>query len=340
MAPPPSEAAPASAVATPLLHRPLPQAVLCLAGYMIHVCVLSRRSLPLGGGGMLGWDTIVGLGVLGAAARQRVASGLPAVPTWLWASKSEEEAALRCADFSRAPARERVQLLVTCAMLLVAPLAFSIVSGPLVEVTLSLLVLCGAPLNAARMMSGRLILEQALLYFALGTLARKRHPGVFTTQWVRLRWRAPWLAPVLGGYAASLALFNLVEPLNQALLPGLAYASEGIVAQLANPSDASPLSLLLAAVAPCVGAPIFEEYQSRAFIMQALTAALPLSRALLISGVLFGAQHLQIGLVLPLAVTGCTWAALYIHSGNLLVPILVHALWNAVSARHCPRIPT
>ena len=104
---------------------------------------------------------------------------------------------------------------------------------------------------------------------------------------------------------------------------------EGIVAKLANPDDRSVASLLLAAVAPCIGAPIFEELQSRAFILQALTAALPLSGALAISGVLFGAQHLQIGLFLPLSVTGFFWGVLYVHSGNLLVPVLVHALWNA-----------
>ena len=53
------------------------------------------------------------------------------------------------------------------------------------------------------------------------------------------------------------------------------------------------------------------------------------SLALLVQGVLFGAQHLQIGLLLPLAVTGYFWGVLYVTSGNLLVPILVHALWNA-----------
>ena len=78
---------------------------------------------------------------------------------------------------------------------------------------------------------------------------------------MRLRWRGPWLAPVLGGYTASLALFNLVEPLNQLLLPHLAYASEGIVAKLANPADRSISSLVLASLAPCIGAPIFEELQ-------------------------------------------------------------------------------
>ena len=80
---------------------------------------------------------------------------------------------------------------------------------------------------------------------------------------------------------------------------------------------------------PCVGAPLYEEVQSRAFILQALTAVVPLRAAVVLSGVLFGIQHLQLGLALPLSVTGAFWGALYVQSGNLLVPVLVHALWNA-----------
>ena len=56
---------------------------------------------------------------------------------------------------------------------------------------------------------------------------------------------------------------------------------------------------------------------------------LPLSLALVVQGVLFGAQHFQIGLLLPLAVTGYFWGVLYVNSANVLVPMLIHSLWNA-----------
>lgn len=292
--------------------------------------VLSRRSTA-----GIGWDTAAGLAVLAAAAQRRVANGRAAVPPWLYAGSrnppaamSSEVEASQVANFVTKPKKERMQLLATCALLLVAPALFASFASPICEVVLTLLVLLGVPLNATRMLSARLILEQSLLYVLLGKLVTMRHKGFFTREWTRVRWRAPWVGPVLGGYTASLALFNLIEPLNQMLLPGLAYQPEGIVAKLANPADRSAPSLLLAAVAPCIGAPIFEELQSRAFILQALTAALPLSRALLVQGFLFGAQHLQIGLVLPLALTGYVWGVLYVNSANLLVPILVHALWN------------
>ena len=100
------------------------------------------------------------------------------------------------------------------------------------------------------------------------------------------------------------------------------------MAKLANPADKSAVALLIAAITPCVGAPLYEELQSRAFLLQAMTAVLPLRGALLASGVLFGAQHMQVGLLLPLSVTGFVWGVLYVGSGNLLVPILIHALWN------------
>jgi len=160
-------------------------------------------------------------------------------------------------------------------------------------------------------------------------LIATRHPDFFDGKtWVRGSWRQPWLIPVLGGYTASLALFNLIEPLNQALFPQLAYDAEGFVSKLANPSDKSAVSLLIAAIAPCIGAPIYEEIQSRAFILQAMTAAAPLRLALPLSGLLFGAQHFQLGLVLPLALTGYFWGVMYVSTGNILVPMLIHALWN------------
>jgi membrane protease YdiL (CAAX protease family) len=311
---------------TPFLHRAIPQILLCIAGYLVHVCVLSRRSVSLGGV-VLGWDTAAGLAVLAAAAANRARNQRPAVPPWLYGRASEE--ASDCLDFSSAPPKERLRLLTTVALFLGLPIAFSYFLSPLVEVLVSLLVIVGLPLNKTRVMSMRLILEQALLNLGLFQMVRARHPGFFTRKWVRWSLRGPWLAPVLGGYTASLALFNLVEPLNQALLPGQAYLPEGVVAQLANPSDRSLGSLLLASIAPCIGAPLFEELQSRAFILQALTSAMPIGGALLLSGFLFGAQHMQIGLVLPLSVTGFFWAVLYVNSRNLLVPILIHALWNA-----------
>ena len=47
------------------------------------------------------------------------------------------------------------------------------------------------------------------------------------------------------------------------------------MAKLANPADKSAMALVLAAITPCVGAPLYEELQSRAFLLQ---APLPIHR--------------------------------------------------------------
>lgn len=323
-----SDSEAAAAPPLPLLHRPLPQLPLCLGGYLVHVVVLSRRHVRLGAY-ELGWDTIAGLAVLCGAVTSRARDGRPGVPPWLFGPRAADEAAA-LHDLSSAPSEEKRRALGTACLLLAAPLAFSRLIGPVADVVLSLLALAGAPLTEARLLPARLILEQTCLYAALCKLLAARHPDFFTRRWVRWSARGPWLAPVLGGYAASLALFNLVEPLNQMLLPpaSLLPAGEGLVSRLASPADKSLGSLLLAAAVPVLGAPLFEELQGRAFMLQALSAVARPRAALALSGLLFGAMHLQLPLVLPLAAMGWFWAVLYVQTGNLLVPVAIHALWN------------
>mgnify|MGYP007109829774 CR=1 FL=1 len=56
----------------------------------------------------------------------------------------------------------------------------------------------------------------------------------------------------------------------QALLPHLQLLPSGLVSTLANPADRAASTLLLGALVPCIGAPIYEEIQARAFNLQAL----------------------------------------------------------------------
>ena len=114
-------------------------------------------------------------------------------------------------------------------LLLAAPFGFMYLA-PLFNAVLYSLVLVGVPLTKAAMPGARLLIEQSTLYTCLLRMVASRHgPRFFGkgSAWVRMRLRGPWLWPVLGGYAASLAMFNLVEPINQALLPHLAFAAEG-----------------------------------------------------------------------------------------------------------------
>ena len=108
--PPPPEAETGSWLWGPKpLEAVLPQAVLCLAGYLFHVCILSRRSFTLAGRA-LGWDTLVGLGVIGWAAWRRKRLLGRAVPPWLDGSGGGSgmvDEASSCLDLSGAPDAEK-----------------------------------------------------------------------------------------------------------------------------------------------------------------------------------------------------------------------------------------
>ena len=56
---------------------------------------------------------------------------------------------------------------------------------------------------------------------------------------MRMRLRRAWLWPVLGGYAASLSLFNLVEPINQVyiLVAVVVGVGVGVVINQAHSTD-------------------------------------------------------------------------------------------------------
>ena len=67
----------------------------------------------------------------------------------------------------------------------------------------------------------------------------------------------------------------------------------------------------------------------RGFLLPALAILMPLKWAIPTSSILFAVHHLNVGGIIPLTVLGFAWAIVYAQSRNLLVTILVHALWNS-----------
>lgn len=150
-------------------------------------------------------------------------------------------------------------------------------------------------------------------------------------RWFTARWRTNWLGWALGGYVLSVAGYNAVEVLNDAILPPLVEGEgESLVGQLVSPGDGDWLALALGFVGPCLTAPVFEEVLYRGFLLAALRRAfrLPLALALPAQALLFGAHHASLPALLPLTALGILWGGLYRASGNLVVPIAVHAMWN------------
>ncbi|KAL7516201.1 hypothetical protein ACHAWX_001241 [Stephanocyclus meneghinianus] len=150
-------------------------------------------------------------------------------------------------------------------------------------------------------------------------------------RWYTNKWDTYWLWWTIGGYFVSAWLFNVADFLNQIILPPELFAqqAEGVVSQLINPENNDFLASLVGYIAPCLSAPWWEEVLYRGYLLPALGLFMGFWPSVFVSGVLFSLHHLSVMGAIPLAVLGWVWAALYAKSGNILVTILIHGMWNS-----------
>jgi len=92
----------------------------------------------------------------------------------------------------------------------------------------------------------------------------------------------------------------------------------------------SPLAAIAVLITGAVIAPIAEELFFRGLLFNALATRMPMLAAALISGILFGLGHGDLVLFPALALFGMLQAIFYRASGNLIVPMIVHAANNAI----------
>ncbi len=99
-----------------------------------------------------------------------------------------------------------------------------------------------------------------------------------------------------------------------------------LVQTVAGLSD--PLSMLAFFVLAVVLAPLAEEFIFRAGIYRFLKGVLHPNLALLLSGFLFALLHNNLASFVPLWFLGIALAKSYEVTGNIRVPILIHAIFN------------
>ncbi len=151
----------------------------------------------------------------------------------------------------------------------------------------------------------------------LGGLARRLGLTRFSARGL---WR-PALA-VLGGYAMVLAYNAIVTALDiEALQP-----ESTVPIEIAR----EPLTAALAGVAVIAVVPLAEEVFYRGLIFGGLQRW-GFWPAAIVSGAVFSAVHLRVGLLIPFFIIGVALAWLFWRRGNLWESVAFHTLFNAVS---------
>lgn len=92
-----------------------------------------------------------------------------------------------------------------------------------------------------------------------------------------------------------------------------------------------PLPLLTMHLMALVGAPVVEELLFRGILFPLALRKTSLPRAVLASSVLFALAHLHFPSFLPLAMLGAVLALAYRKTGNILAPMIMHAVFNGGS---------
>ena len=169
-------------------------------------------------------------------------------------------------------------------------------------------------------------------------LFRRVNPLEAFGLWGKVDWRKVALAPVavVIMWAFTLCMEGVVALLND----GKGYTEwigqfvEGdgkqeIISLFEASSD--PLVLVLMVVVACVGAPLAEEVIFRGYIYGVAKRFAGIPLAVVFSGLLFGAVHMNLAALLPLTILGIILALAYEYTGSLWGPIAIHFCFNATT---------
>ena len=149
-----------------------------------------------------------------------------------------------------------------------------------------------------------------------------------------LRWQASWwkviLAPavvfIMWAFMACLEFTGYNEWLGQFIEGDGAQESIKLLQERTE-----PLVLVLMALVACVGAPLAEEVVFRGYIYTTVKRMAGLPVAVIFSGLLFGAVHVNLIALLPLSLLGIVLALSYEYTGSLWAPVAIHFCFNAAT---------
>lgn len=134
-------------------------------------------------------------------------------------------------------------------------------------------------------------------------------------------WHIIFLAILKFGFACFL---------NPITLYGISYIFPKYVEDHINDSSFTTIfELILWSIIAVIMAPLVEEFLCRGLIMQKWALKWGMKWGILASSFLFAVYHFRFD-VLPLSLAGIFYSILYVRTGNLLAPMLCHAVYNAI----------
>ena len=189
-----------------------------------------------------------------------------------------------------------------------------------------------APRQLVASLVGTLVIQAALFTVALLPLLFARRLDGRLLGSARPLWSAQtWGAGVLTGLAATVGSYGA-----NAVLVAVTGSQEPVQQQLLQDALSGGTALLLVIVIAVVVAPITEEVIFRGVLFRSLADRFGAATGVVASATIFAVIHIEVLRSQPVAlvglfVIGAVLAEAYRRTGNLFVPMLGHAVFNATS---------
>lgn len=158
-------------------------------------------------------------------------------------------------------------------------------------------------------------------------LLTRKFPGGFSGQ-VRLSRPRPHrlILVVIAGFAA-VVLVDQIYIINQHFSP----VPEDYADQIRELKPHGVFQFMVTLVGLCVLVPIAEEIVFRGMIQRIFSRNMGPVAGVLLAGAIFGAVHLNAHLLISITVFGWFLGYLFESTGNLVYPIVAHAIFNGVA---------
>jgi len=167
----------------------------------------------------------------------------------------------------------------------------------------------------------------ALLVATVLALAARRGLALADLGFVRPRVWGPLVIAWAGAYVILICYLAAI-----ALLEALGLSVDAFKGSNTIDFDHDRIVLVLAlGLATIVGAPVSEELLFRGLLHRGLRGYWRRFPAMSLSGLLFGAFHVNLSVLVPFAFIGVLWAWAYEESGSLWTTIAAHASVNSVA---------
>lgn len=187
-----------------------------------------------------------------------------------------------------------------------------------------------AVLSVSQMLAGAFMQVQIGFFLVLYLVLTKRLPVTFLGLKHQGAWRV--LGHAVIGLIATLLVMNVVDYAwhHWVLQTAAPEQSDQAIVHTFLQSNATSTQLVLI-VSACVVAPIVEELMYRGLMFGLGRAIIGTRVAAILAAMLFALAHADAVAALPLFLLGLGFTIMYLRTGSLLVPVVMHALFNALN---------